>query len=69
MGDVKQFLEDMPCEEMDRLVAYDAAHGVGLDRLIEIVRNGFVQLIGMWGDSNSFDAEAVAKGIDPWLKD
>ena len=65
---MEEFLDAIPCDVMDRLIAYDNAHGIGLDRLITVVRNGFVRLAAAWSDSKSFDVDDENRALDPWLR-
>ena len=67
LDDVDGFLDSMPSERMDRLIAYDNVHGIGTDRLIEIMTRGFLLLAGMWQGENSDPIEAST--LDPWRKD
>lgn len=67
LGDVDQFLNEMASEEMDQIIAYDGAHGVGLDRLMIILVNGFTALINSWRSEK--DGAIDPSDIDPWRKE
>ena len=60
MGDVDGFLERMVPGQMDAVAAYDRVHGVGLDRLIEIVASGLLLV------ANALGGEYEREDIDPW---
>lgn len=67
LDDVDGFLDSMPSERMERLIAYDNVHGIGNDRLMEIMVRGFMLLAGMWQGENSEPIDPAV--IDPWRKD
>lgn len=66
LNDVDGMLHRMTPEQMDAVQAYDKVHGVGLDRLFEIITRGFTQLILAWDSDSNTDPEELMEDIDPW---
>lgn len=56
----------MTPEQMDAVQAYDNVHGVGLDRLMQIIINGFVHLLMAWSGDSKVDPEELREAIDTW---
>lgn len=54
--------------QMDAVVAYDNVHGVGLDRLTEIVARGLSLLIAQWSGDNKTEPGDIRQDIDPWYQ-
>ena len=60
-------LSRMRPAQMDELEAFDNVTGIGDERLLTILANGFARLILAWSGDKDATVEDAKKLIDPWL--